>query len=644
MFARPLKSLKGSEQLASLPAPIGGLNTSSPAMNMPATDCMVLFNMLAAENGLRARLGSREWVTGLSGEGDSLVRTVIPYTGTTPTATRLFVTTSTGIWDVTASSQLYLTFTAGVTTYEAGDIVQANDTLFTLSSATGLAAVRLPKVWAPSTAYTVAAGDRTLNDGSVYLCTQGGISGLTGPMGGGVGIVDGTCLWANQSPDSTISDASGTWAWTPDAVFDELVYEFASSADDAGYGVCHAHTTTAGNFIWYADEENGLHLYTESTDTWAPVTGITGVTETDLCFVTVFKGFTLFAEKGTSNIWILDVNSIAGAATRLGVGYKLQAGGDIVGMWSWTYDGGGGLDDSLVVVTRGGDVIVFQGTDPTDSSAFGITGVWGVGKMPAGRNVATAFGGDLLLLTRAGIVPMSRLVLGRSMDAAQYETAKIHNLFNQLMLSYGDVRGWSLTLHPEESALIVTVPTGDDLPTTQLAMSLGPSKAWSQLRDLDIYSCAAYEGKLYYGTVDGKVGINDGNVDGVTLEDPNEYTAIQYSGVSAFQNMGSGTQKQVHLVKPYFLSQSTAPSFRVGARYDFNLTELDSVALSAASGSVWDTGRWDTAVWGGAYSASTGVRGAKGMGSNIALAWRGASVDRTVLTGFELSFSTGGML
>lgn len=535
MLSRPRKSLKGSEQLATLAAPTGGLNTSSAAMNMPPSDCMVLYNMLAAENGLRARLGSREWVTGLTGASDNLVRTIIPYAGTSPSATRLFAATSSGLWDVSASTQ---------------DPIAALDDVFAFSDLSGL----------------------------------------------------------------------------------------------AGYGVSCAHSTTAGNFIWYADEVNGLHLYTEETDTWSAPgdLGITGVDPADIVFVTSFKGFTLLVPRDATDIWILPVNSISGAATRMGLGYKLQAGGNIVGMWSWTYDGGGGLDDSLVVVTRGGDVLVFQGTDPTDSASFGNTGVWGVGKMPAGRNLATTFGGDLLLLTRAGIVPMSKLVVGAT-GSAQYETAKIHNLFNRLMLAYGDVRGWSLTLHPEESALIVTVPTGVDLPTTQLAMSLA-THSWSQLRDLDIYSCAAYEGKLYYGTVDGRIGINDGNVDGVTLADPTTYSAIDYSGISAFQNMGSGTQKQVHFIKPYFISQSASPSYSVGARYDFNTTELDAVTLSAAAGDVWDTGLWDTMLWSGGTAASTGVRGTAGMGSNVAIAWRGASVDRTVLTGFEVSFSTGGML
>jgi hypothetical protein len=532
MFRRPRKSLPGSERLAALPAPTGGLNAFSPAMGMPPTDCMVLRNMLAADNGLRARLGWREHVTGMTGASDDLVRTFIPYTGSSTDATRAFATTSSGIWDVSDSG---------------------------------------------------------------------------------------------SSPS--------------------LVLAFADTSGDAGYGVSHAHTTTAGNFIWYADEQNGLHLYTESTDTWAAVSAlsITGVDPADLVFVMSWKGFTLFAERGSTDIWILPVNSISGAASRLGVGYKLQAGGDIVGMYSWTGDGGAGLDDLLVVVTRGGDVLLYQGTDPTDSTLFGNVGVWGVGKMPAGRRLAVSYGRQLVLLTRSGVVSMESLRSGQA-GAAMYETAKVQNLFNKLMLSRGDVRGWDLVVHPEEAALIVLVPVSSTEPTTQLAMSLA-TRSWSELSGLDIYSCAAHEGKLYFGTTDGRICINDGNVDGLELADPNTFTGIEFSGITAFQNMGTGAKKQVHLIRPYFMSEATRPTFTVNARYDFSLTELDAVAYQPAeSGDVWDTGLWDSMLWGGLYSTSTAVRGSAGIGANVAIAWRGVSVDRTVLTGFELSYSTGGML
>jgi hypothetical protein len=538
MFGAPKRrAAQQTAQDVSLPAPSGGLNANSAAMGMAPTECMLLFNMFPDDYGLRVRLGSREWAGDMDGASDDLVRTIIPYTGSNSDETRVWATTSTGIWDITESG----------------------------NSSTG-----------------------------------------TEPT---------------------------------------QVLAFSSSSGRAGHGIAHAQTTTAGNFLYYADEQNGLHVYTESTQTWAAPAGvaITGVDPADLVFVTVYKGFPFFAERDSTDLWFLDVGTVTGAASRLGIGYKLQAGGDIVGLWSWTYDGGSGLDDSLVVVSRGGDVVVFQGVDPSDSNLFSVQGVWGVGKMPAGRDLGTTFGGDLLLLTRMGILPMSKLVKGQTLESVEYETGKIQPLFNSLMQLYGDNFGWSMRLHPEEAALYVTVPTQTNEATIQLAMSMS-RRGWTRIRGLDMFCCAPHEGKMYFGSTDGSVYINDGNVDGQPLDDPSDTTAIDYSGISAFQNLGSGRQKQVHLIKTYFLSESQAPSFAVNARYDFNLTELDAVTLAPASGAVWDTAVWDTDVWGGAYAPSSAVRGASGMGANVAIAWRGSASSRTVLTGFELSLSIGGML
>jgi hypothetical protein len=505
---------------------------------MPPTDCFVLFNMIAAEYGLRTRLGSREWCTGLTGAGDDYVRSVLPFTGSAANGAqnKIFATTSSGIWDVTSSS---------------------------------------------------------------------------------------------ASPS--------------------LLLSFGITSGRAGHGVCTVHVTAGGHFLLYADEANGLHVYSETAGTWAAVTlggggtQISGIDPASFAFVMVFKGRVWAIPANTADLWYSAAGSIYGAYTKFTLSTKLKAGGPLIGAWSWTYDGGSGLDDSLVAVSKGGDVVIYQGTDPASATTFGITGVWNVGDLPEGRELATDYGGELLLLTRTGILPLSKLVRGGSASPSEYATAKISNLFNAAMLSKATTAGWTMRLHPEENALMVTVPEAEGTATTQLMMSLS-TQGWSRYRDLPIYSSGVFGGQMYFGTVDGKVCINDGYVDGRPLSDPTEYTPVHYSGIGAFLNLGNGRQKQVQIIRPYFMGQSTAPSFEVAAKYDFDINELAPVSPVAGSGSVWDSAVWDTATWGGDYSASNAVRGATGMGVNVAMAWRGVAVDRTILIRFDVGFTQGGML
>lgn len=49
-----------------------------------------------------------------------------------------------------------------------------------------------PASWSPSTQYSV--GSQVTNAGSIYACTQAGVSGTSGPQSTGL-VADGTCIW-----------------------------------------------------------------------------------------------------------------------------------------------------------------------------------------------------------------------------------------------------------------------------------------------------------------------------------------------------------------------------------------------------------------------------------------------------------------
>jgi len=627
------------------PAPVGGLDTLSPASQIPLTHCLRAYNLISSDAGLRARLGSQEWVTGLTGASDNTVRTIIPFMGSDGSGqNRLFATTSSGIWDVT-SQGAPTTVWAGATAYTVGAHVTSNSNTYACKTAgTSAASGGLPATWAATTAYVI--GDRVRNSNNVYICTTGGTSaGADGPSGTGTGITDGTVVWDYQSAETSVSDGTVTWRYVSNNTAPVLELAFATTTGRAGWGVCTTLVTTAGHFLVYCDEVNGAYLYTESSDTWVKYTSgagagqINGVDPANLVACTVFKQRLWFVQRDSAKAWYLDTAAVSGAATSFNLGSKFRQGGDLRGLWNWTGDGGAGIDDRLVAISGGGDVVIYEGTDPTDSLLFGLKGVWSVGQVPKGRRFATSHGGDVLIITRGGPVAVSDLVSGSN----QYSTAPIANLFNRLPSSRYSLDGWSARIHPEDNALIVTIPTYDGSETEQAAMSLS-SKAWTEYRDLDLLSCDAFDGTLYYGTPDGKVCKNSGYVDGVTLADPSAYTAIQWRLLTGFHNFGNANQKQVQIIRPTVLCDGGNPAFTAEARYRYSLAEVDSVSPGAFGSSAWDSGVWDSAVWGGEYSATQQVGGAVGIGSEFAIAIRGTATSRTVLVGLDAAYKQGGLL
>lgn len=593
--ARPQTS-----QVIHVPAPVGGLDTVSPASMLPPGRCMQLVNLVASDYGLRARLGSREWVTGLTGAADNKVRTLLPFTGSSlgGTKDRLFAVTSSGIWDVTSSAE------------------------------------RATAAWTISTAYVV--GNRVLNDsGKSYVCVTAGTSaGSGGPTGTGVAITDGSAVWDYVAGGSA------------------KLITFGTQTGDAGYGVGTTVVSLAGvHYLMYADEVNGLHVYIETTDAWHKMTAgaggiaafeINNIDPADIVFVAYFKNRCWFAVRDSPVLWYLGLGAVGGDAASFSQINKFGHGGSVRGFWSWTRDGGIGIDDHLVVVSDGGDVVIWKGTDPSDPDKFGLAGVWFVGQVPTGRQLATNYGGDLLLLSRMGPVTLSKLVNGE--PSAQYETAPVANLFNRLSTTDFAYKGWSVRLHPEDNTLIVTVPSsGEDANTTQLAMSL-VTKGWSTYTELPIYCCEPWQGKLYYGTLDGKVGVNTGYVDGVALADPSDYTAISWSVLTRFDNLANGRQKRVQMIRTALLSDGGPVPFAVKAVYDYDLSQVLVPSSGVAGGDTWDNGLWDTARWAGEYTTTQAVRGGNGVGVAFAVLCAGTAIARSILLGFDVTFDQGGFL
>jgi hypothetical protein len=533
---RPKRPVPATSQPDTIPAPMGGLNAMSPGMAVPPGDCLAVWNMIASENGLRTRLGYREWCTNLTGTTDNKVRTLMAYAGSEPSLNRLFATTDTYIWAATSSTTT------------------------------------------PATAFT-----------------------------------------------------------------------FASPSGNAGYGVYRNHVTAGGHYGLYCDEVNGLHVYTQTGATWtAPVMGggvgeIANIDPGDLVHVAEFKQRLWFTERDSASAWYLPVGQLYGAATEFNFGMHFRQGGHLVGLYTWSYDGGSGMDDALVAVSSGGDVVIYQGIDPSDPDSFNKRGTWGMAPPPAGRDIATEVGGDLWILSGTGIMPLSRLVVGG--DTKQAETAKIANLFNRLMLTRGETRGWSMHLHPQDNALVLLYPDYSTEVDQQLVQAQGaPGKPWFRYQDLPMHCAAVWEKRLHFGTQDGRVCVSRDDVDGVELADPTNYSRIEWRLLTAFRDLG-GRNVRMHLMRPLFSTDGGAPEYSIEARYGFNLSDASTpeAAASAESG-TWDNAIWDTDVWGGEATPSTSIRGGTGAGRDVAVALRGTSVARTTLVKIDVLYEVGGWL
>jgi hypothetical protein len=548
---------------------------------MPATDCALLWNLLPAEYGLRARLGYVDHVTGLTGE----VRTVIPFYGSVASKNRLFAATEYGITDVTNSGvpgssiafginsgdagrgtfHAFVTFAGHFLVYADGEngyylYSEANDSWVKVASAASTP-------WVAGATY--GAGDRVSSNGVTYQTAAGGVAGSTAPTGAGTGISDGAVLWD----------------YTPT---------------------------------------------------------ISGVDPAEVVGVAVWKHRVFLIMRGSAIAAYLELDAVLGPATKLSFAGRFQHGGALRGLWNWTGDGGSGIDDMLVGVSDGGDVVIYQGVDPATPGAFELKGVWYVGGIPKGRRIATEVGGDLLLLTKTGAVSLSKLQIGNPIvDRTQYATYKIGNLYNSLVQQYGGYNGWQIYLHPEDNALVINVPSAEGKVSEQLVMAV-TTRAWSRYSYPGLTICSAdpFEGKVYFGTTDGRVLKNSGYADAGTEN-------IEFFLLTSYQKLGSANQKRVHMIRSNASSLGAAPVYRVKAVSRYSLEQFTGgTSISELSGDKFDEGLFDTAVFSGvSYAVEQRLSGGGGtIGPEVAIAMSGKASAKTEIIGWDVLYDEGGWL
>jgi len=424
--------------------------------------------------------------------------------------------------------------------------------------------------------------------------------------------------------------AGGAGPWVADV-------SFPSAADPAGWGTWTNYTADSGlHYAFYADEQNGLYRRLEG-GSWAAVTDITGVNETNLVFVTQFQERLWFVEDGTALAWYLDAGSIAGAATSFNFGSKFNHGGTLVGLYVWTVDGGDGVDDHLVAIGSGGDVIIYKGTDPTSAATFELVGQYYVGRVPAGRRIAQNDGGDLYILSQYGVIPLTRLMQGQLVQNENTQLSRnISPLIAQAMSLTISSRGWEMRNVPSENVFLVSRPAIGGFENLQFTLS-SHTNGWTTFEGLPYQTGDVWEGSFYIGGADGTVYLLDGNTD--------IGEAIPFGLLTSFQEYGeTGLYHRVQLMRPVFRSTGS-PAYTAEARYDYDDDPpTTSSAAPVLTGPLWDVALWDSGIWVTSGSTVQSVIGGTGIGRAMAVALAGTSDSETLFVRTDLFFDTAGPL
>jgi hypothetical protein len=401
------------------------------------------------------------------------------------------------------------------------------------------------------------------------------------------------------------------FAVTATAMFDVTAAGAVGAASISGLATgiwSSVNFTTSGGTFLIAVASGGNQVNRFNGTTWlseASAPAITSVPASKLCQVWNYVNRLFFVERNSTNAWYLGPDSIGGALVVFPLGGEFQSGGKLLAGGQWSSDAGDNPQSQCVFVSTEGDVVVYEGPDPASWSKRGSYKI----ARPLGPNCMFRTGGDLAIMTEAGLFAMSQVVsLDPGVLSQQSVSKNIRPLWKeQAALSTHD--RWQIIRRDGVGhAIVLPVKEAVGAETQLVAnMETGAWATWSGW----LPTCIAdFGGELIFGTVDGRIVRGD-----VTGQD--EGTPYTCSAIGRFQMAGGGTIN-VRLSRAVMRAVETfAPRVAVAVDYSKTLPVAPSSGLSQG-GSRWDIALWDVDFWGGEYGIRQPWQAVTGRGWAVA--------------------------
>lgn len=560
---------------ASVTAPIGGWNARDSIAQMPPTDAVTLNNFFPTPTDVQLRLGYTKYSTGITGQ----VNTVMNYAG--PTSQKLFAAAGTKIYDANTSTATEALTGLGSDKFQHVNMSNAGGSYLSAVNGVDPALVYNGTEW-------LKVADSTSVVSISTITFVGPVATMT--TSGNHGLETGNQITVTGASPSAYN---GTFRVTVTGLT-TLTYTMASTPA--------TNATTVGSY--------------------SVALAITGVDSADLVHVNLFKNRLYYTQKNSMKVWYLPTDSIGGAASMLDFGGIARNGGYIMAMGTWTIDAGQGADDYAVFVTNMGEVIVYNGTDPSDPAEWALKGVWQLGFVYT-RRCFLKWSGDLLLLTQDGLVPLASALQSSRLDPRINLTDKIFFAISQAADLYSSNFGWQIAYYAKVNMLIINVPSSNGI--QQFVMHT-ISKSWASFSGISATCFEMHNDDIYFGG-NGYVGQywNGYSDDGANI---NSSVQQAYSYFDA-----PGQLKRFTLVRPIIQTDNGVPSVLCGINTDFDYqNQLGQIAFNPGSTDLgtWDNATWDVNTWGGNLSINRIWQGVTGLGFsagiNMTMASQGIDV------------------
>lgn len=295
-----------------------------------------------------------------------------------------------------------------------------------------------------------------------------------------------------------------------------------------------------------------------------------------------YKNRMYFAVNDSLTVKYSAVQAIAGDLTTLNLSGIFKQGGRIVNIANWTQNAGNGMSNLLCIFTSEGEVAVYGGLSP-ESEDWELAGVFRISK-PIGFNCTCQLGGDLVVITQDGYLPLSEVL---SQDRAN--RVEISDKINPIVEGKDFNARWGIYWYSKRGWLIINAPSTDTGCQHEQHILVRNTGGWCRFVGWDAFNFATLNDGLYFCNGTGIFLADTGTTD--------NGKRITYYLQKAYTQLDIPEVKQVLLVKE---RNKTLGQEIIGTRIgvDFKLEDSHArlVKLEGTQ-SYWDTSIWDVSFW-----------------------------------------------
>ena len=361
-----------------------------------------------------------------------------------------------------------------------------------------------------------------------------------------------------------------------------------------------------------------------ATETW--------VSPNTFQIVTAHMNRLFFADNSNLAIYYLPLQQKSGVVKVFPLNAMFRRGGSIRAMYTWTVDGGAGMDDHLVIFSSNGECVIYKGTDPDTN--FSLVGIYRFDS-PMSKHSVAQYGGELYVLISTGLVPLSSMLRAESDRLGQSERS-VTSLFLNNAIAYRSDQGWQAFLNPSSGRMFCNMPQGAPNRYRQMVRHM-PKSVWTTWSGVPARCWNWLDPFVYFGDDSGNVyemhpmHLSDGG------------NGIRVDVQMAWNNFKTASDKHFKGVTTYYASDGDVhPTIDVKVSYDSTTPQNTPDIGDTAEGADWNIADWNTASWATGERELSFWNGVKSLGHVGAVRMTAVLTNSSFkIRGWDVEFEKG---